>query len=65
MKIKIGSLVKINIRLYFSKEKRVEPGDYAIVLAYPDSASTKGFDYLVDCNGIHLFVFKNELQLVT
>ena len=61
MKIKIGSLVKVKIRLYFSLEKRIKDGDYAIVVGYADGDM---FDYLVECNGTRLFVFKSEIQLV-
>ena len=63
-KVPIGSLVKIKINFQFSRENKIVPGDYAIVTGYPSEESTQPFDYIVDCKGITVFLFKHELQLV-
>ena len=44
---------------------RIKEGDYGIVIGYPVEESASIFDYLVVCNGINIFLFKNEIELVT
>jgi len=65
MIVPIGSLVIININFRFSRHERIDEGDYGIVIGYPTSRSEYIFDYVVESNGITVFLFKHEVTLVT
>ena len=64
MLIEIGALVRIKVNFQLSRTVRIKEGDYGIVIGYPDEESAPIFDYLVVCNGINIFLFKNEIELV-
>ena len=65
MKAEIGSLVKIKIDFQLSRNLSIRQGDYGIILGYAIEESCAVFDYLVLCNGIEIYLFKYELELVT
>ena len=56
-------IVKVNFQL--SRNLKIFEGDYGIIIGYPTKESSLVFDYLVVCNGIEIYLFKHELQLVT
>tara|TARA_B100000287_G_scaffold262736_1_gene247242 strand:+ start:161 stop:358 length:198 start_codon:yes stop_codon:yes gene_type:complete len=64
MIIEIGALVIIKVNFQLSRNIRITEGDYGIVIGYPAEESTCIFDYLVVCNGINIFLFKSEIELV-
>jgi len=64
MIIEIGALVIIKANFQLSKTMRIKEGDYGIVIGYPVEESASIFDYLVVCNGINIFLFKSEIELV-
>ena len=43
----------------------VKEGDYGIVIGYAEEESCAVFDYLVVCNGIQIYLFNYEVELVT
>ena len=65
MQGKIGDLVVVRVNFQLSRNIRIKDGDYGIIIGYPTEESNLIFDYLVSCNGITIYLFKNELQLVS
>ena len=65
MIIEIGALVRIKVNFQLSKTMRIKEGDYGIIIGYPEEASASIFDYLVVCNGIQIYLFKYEVELIT
>jgi len=65
MLAKIGSLVIVKVNFQLSRNLKIFEGDYGIIIGYPTKESSLVFDYLVVCNGIEIYLFKHELQLVT
>jgi len=63
--IEIGALVKVNIDFQLSRSITIKEGDYGIVIGYPIDESCVIFDYLVVCNGVRIYLFKYEIELVT
>lgn len=65
-KYKIGDLIKMKISMQFSREEHILIGDYGIVIQTTVSEGNPiPFDYLVCVNGIDLFVFSEEIELIT
>ena len=63
-KCKIGSLIRIKIRMQLSRHEVICEGDYGIIIDKDHEANPVRFDYLVVVNGIECFVFKDEIELV-
>jgi len=63
-KFRVGSLVIIKIRLRFSREFAITPGDYGVIISEDTVDEPLKFDYLVMVHGITCYVFKNEIELV-
>jgi len=64
MLLEIGSLVRINVNFQLSKGIRITEGDYGIIIAYPVGEAATLFDYLAVCNGIEIYLFNYEIELV-
>jgi len=64
MMIEIGALVIIRIDFQLSKNIMIREGDYGIIIGYPEEESNAIFDYLVVCNGVQIYLFKYEVELV-
>jgi hypothetical protein len=63
---KIGALVIVKANFQLSKNQKICDGDYGISNWISDRANHCSlFDYLVVCNGIEIFLFKHEMELVT
>ncbi len=60
----VGTLVIIKVDFRLSRHIRITEGDYGIIIGYPTEESASLFDYLVACNGINIFLFKHEIELV-
>ena len=63
--IEIGALIKIKIDFKLSRSLAIREGDYGIVIGYAEEESCAVFDYLVVCNGIQIYLFNYEVELVT
>jgi hypothetical protein len=64
MLVAIGSLVTINVDFELTSKIKISKGDYAIVIGYPTEDSSSIFDYLAVCNGVEVYLFKYEIELV-
>ena len=64
MKAEIGSLVIIKVDFQLSRSMMINQGDYGIIIGYAEEESCVVFDYLVACNGIEIYLFKYEIELV-
>ncbi len=64
MLLEIGSLVRVNVDFKLSKGIRISQGDYGIIIQYPTEEFACVFDYLVVCNGIEIYLFNYEIELV-
>ncbi len=64
MKAEIGSLVTIKVDFQLSRDMVIREGDYGIIIGYAEEESCAVFDYLVVCNGIEIYLFNYEIELV-
>jgi hypothetical protein len=64
MEAKIGSLVRVMVDFQLSRNIKIMQGDYGIIIGHTKKDYGNVFDYLVACNGIQIYLFNYEIELV-
>ena len=56
--------MRVMVDFQLSRNVKIIQGDYGIIIGHTKEDYCNVFDYLVACNGIQIYLFNYEIELV-